>query len=329
MQLQTNALKCAILALCFGAIFLQPAIAQQPVYASQDAIDYDEVGYASIVEGNGGISAVHPSLPVPSYAEVTDIDTGRTILVRISDRGAVGKGNLIGLSAAAAQQLGAGGGRVSVRVRRTNPPQHEKTALDNGQAAAERLATPPSLLNALRKKLGVAPAVAVAAAPTKLKPLKPIPKLLPPVRPTAGADFSESAPDTEPMPEQARQPARETSRRPVQQGGDRFIVEENGVRARPAQSRPHWVVGAGAPPAERQPIAVQAPAAVATPYFVQVAAFGMQSRATAVARQIGGSTVQAGSIWRVRKGPFASEESARWALGQLVAKGYSGARVTR
>ncbi len=325
MQLQTKALQCAVLALCWGIAAAQPVAAQAPVYASQDAIDYDEVGYGVVVEGNGGITAVHPSLPVPSYAEVTNIDTGRTILVRISDRGAVGKGMLIGLSAAAAQQLGVGGGRVAVRVRRTNPPQHEKTALDTGQAAAERLETPPSLLNALRKKLGVAPVAVAAVTPAQLKPLKPMPRLAPVPRSTRGADFDETGPPVEPTREPVREPVRQT----VRQGGDRFIVEENGMVSRPAPSRPHWVVGAGSGPGIREPKPVEEPVAAAMPYYVQVAAFAMQSRATAVARKIDGSTVQAGSIWRVRKGPFASEESARWALGQLVSKGYSDARISR
>ncbi len=34
-----------------------------------------------------GISAAHPTLPIPSYARVTHLASGRTIVVRINDRG--------------------------------------------------------------------------------------------------------------------------------------------------------------------------------------------------------------------------------------------------
>src|SRR3546814_12925989 len=67
------------------------------LFRSADAPDYDEVGYASWYGGahkgkptaNGehfrpeGISAAHKTLPLPSYVEVTSLETGRTILVRI------------------------------------------------------------------------------------------------------------------------------------------------------------------------------------------------------------------------------------------------------
>src|SRR3546814_14826735 len=68
-------------------------------YTPVDAPDYDEVGYASWYGGahkgkptaNGerfrpeGISAAHKTLPLPSYVEVTSLETGRTILVRINE----------------------------------------------------------------------------------------------------------------------------------------------------------------------------------------------------------------------------------------------------
>ena len=35
----------------------------------------------------GSISAAHPTLPLPSYARVTNINNGRSIVVRVNDRG--------------------------------------------------------------------------------------------------------------------------------------------------------------------------------------------------------------------------------------------------
>lgn len=158
-----------------------PAIAQDvpppaspSPYVSHDRVDYDEVGHAVGYQDETGVTAAHASLPVSGFAEVTNLDTGRTILVLVKDR-SVPAGELIALSPKALAQLGVdGSARFPVRVRRTNPPQHEKTALNNGGQAAERLETPPALLNALRKKLaGQAPApTPVAAPPPPVKPAK-------------------------------------------------------------------------------------------------------------------------------------------------------------
>lgn len=137
-----------------------------------DQADYDEVGYASWYGGEligrntasgepfqpAWISAAHRSLPMPSYVEVTRLDTGKTILVRINDRGPADPRRLIDLSAGAAEQLGiAEGGIVPVRVRRTNPVETERLALRSGRAVPARLDTPESLLEILRERAGRLP----------------------------------------------------------------------------------------------------------------------------------------------------------------------------
>lgn len=64
------------------------------------------------------LTAAHPTLPMPSYAYVTNLDNGRTILVRINDRGPYVAGRIIDLSHTSASALGyAGQGRARVRVR--------------------------------------------------------------------------------------------------------------------------------------------------------------------------------------------------------------------
>jgi len=50
--------------------------------------------------------AAHRSLPFGTSVQVTDIDTGQTVVVRINDRGPFGRGRIIDLSRAAADQLG-------------------------------------------------------------------------------------------------------------------------------------------------------------------------------------------------------------------------------
>lgn len=64
-----------------------------------------------------GISAAHPTLPMPSYARVTNTRNGRSLIVRVNDRGPYHNDRLIDLSSKAAQLLqlhASGTGRVRV-----------------------------------------------------------------------------------------------------------------------------------------------------------------------------------------------------------------------
>lgn len=65
------------------------------------------------------MTAAHKTLPLPSYAEVTNLDNGRKVVVRINDRGPFHGDRLIDLSYSAATKLGItakGTGRVEVRA---------------------------------------------------------------------------------------------------------------------------------------------------------------------------------------------------------------------
>lgn len=67
-------------------------------------------------------SAAHKTLPLPCIVEVTDLDTGRRIKVRVNDRGPFVEGRIIDLSRAAAEDLGiARKGVARVRVRYIGP----------------------------------------------------------------------------------------------------------------------------------------------------------------------------------------------------------------
>jgi rare lipoprotein A len=52
------------------------------------------------------MSAAHPTLPIPSEARVTNLANGRSVIVRINDRGPFHAGRVIDLSYAAAHKLG-------------------------------------------------------------------------------------------------------------------------------------------------------------------------------------------------------------------------------
>ena len=81
-------------------------------YHPRENPNYDRVGtaswYGTAFHGrrtsNGEIydmyalTAGHPTLPMPSYAYVTNLQNGRTVLVRVNDRGPYAKDRLIDLS---------------------------------------------------------------------------------------------------------------------------------------------------------------------------------------------------------------------------------------
>jgi rare lipoprotein A len=51
------------------------------------------------------ISAAHPTMPLPSYARVTNLENGRSIVVRVNDRGPYARNRVIDMSVGAAQAL--------------------------------------------------------------------------------------------------------------------------------------------------------------------------------------------------------------------------------
>lgn len=71
------------------------------------------------------LTAAHPTLPLGTKAQVTDVETGRSVQVTINDRGPYVKNRVIDLSKAAAQELGmTKEGTTTVKVE-ANP--NEKT----------------------------------------------------------------------------------------------------------------------------------------------------------------------------------------------------------
>jgi rare lipoprotein A len=129
---------------------------------------YDMLGYASWYgneSGNrtangerfraGWITAAHTTLPLPTYAEVTALDTGRRIVVRINDRGPFARASrIIDLSRGAAEQLGMKAqGSAAVRVRRIEPSERDRERLREGKPARALSPVPEARLKKLRDQL--------------------------------------------------------------------------------------------------------------------------------------------------------------------------------
>ena len=65
------------------------------------------------------MTAAHPTLPLPTYVRVTNLDTKKRIIVKVNDRGPFLHGRIIDLSYAAAHKLGIarkGTGRVRIKA---------------------------------------------------------------------------------------------------------------------------------------------------------------------------------------------------------------------
>lgn len=105
-------------------------------YVMPTEAGYEETGMASWygrkfhghLTSNGeiydmfGLSAAHKTLPIPSFLEVTNLDNGRSVVVRVNDRGPFHDGRVVDLSYAAAAKLGyADRGTARVRVRALLP----------------------------------------------------------------------------------------------------------------------------------------------------------------------------------------------------------------
>lgn len=268
-------------------------------YTPSDTMNYDSVGYAHDGEGQG-VSGAHRTLPLPSYVEVTSLDTGRTILVRLTRRGPMAGGDLIELSPAAWAELGMQPGRrTPVRVRRVNPPEVERALLRTGQAAPARMDTPPGLLAALVRKLDGGTSATKAPSPPAPPVAKPAPA---------------------PVPSRKELPnVKDKALQPVAAGKPESKADPT------PESQPKAPLLAGPKP-EVKPAPKVAQAQVPG-LFVQVGAFSAKARAQKVAQASGGSLYQAGNLWRVRSGPYKDRGEAEAALAKARASGYADARI--
>lgn len=92
-----------------------------------------------------GMTAAHPTLPLPSYVRVRNLENGREVVVRVNDRGPFLRGRLIDLSFLAAHKLGyvnKGHARVEVELIDSDAPRLARpaptSAQSSGSAAQER-----------------------------------------------------------------------------------------------------------------------------------------------------------------------------------------------
>ena len=278
-------------------------------YTPVDRMNYDAVGHALVgAEGGTAVSAAHRTLPLPSYIEVTALDTGKTILVRVERRGPMSGKSLIELSPGAAAQLGVvGRANAAVRVRRVNPVEPDRAALRSGMAAPARMDTPKALLAVLQRKLDQQEGVI-----TREPAAEPVPAMaaatLPP-KPEGKAKSKAKAPAV--AAAAPEKPAAKPEPKPK------------------APVKTKAPVVASATPVATPAVAPASASGAKGSYHVQIGAFSNKANADNAARKSGGAAIAAGKLWRVRSGPFASEADAKAALAKAKGAGYSDARIQR
>ena len=270
------------------------------------------------------MTAAHPTLPLPSYARVTRLDNGRSVVVRVNDRGPFLRGRLIDLSYLAASKLGyVGKGHAEVEVELLNP----------ADAGKGRTLTAQPAVKAAPSQARTLPAVSLARAELDL-----------PGDEGAPADKELASAEAPRADERARMAGSNNGDAGASvlaadngsQGGDAFPTAE----AMTSESRRAAPGGQGAdltpnrPSARTQAASMVASTHAAAPapvrarraaegdsgWFLQLGVFRQLDNALRVQReQMARSTpsdppvelVQRGDQYRVLLGPYADEADAR------------------
>lgn len=96
------------------------------------------------------MTAAHPTLPIPSYARVTNIRNGKQVIVRVNDRGPFLASRIIDLSYTAAYKLGyINDGSAEIQVERLLPDEIARLTPDGGTQQSVANATEDDAISRL------------------------------------------------------------------------------------------------------------------------------------------------------------------------------------
>ncbi|ENP8629404.1 endolytic peptidoglycan transglycosylase RlpA [Salmonella enterica subsp. enterica serovar 1,4,[5],12:i:-] len=287
----------------------------------QDPSRFSQAGLAAIYDAEPGsnltasgemfdpmqLTAAHPTLPIPSYARITNLANGRMIVVRINDRGPYGTDRVISLSRAAADRL--------------NTSNNTKVRIDPIIVAPDGSLSGPGMACTTVAKQTYAlpprPDLSGGMGSASSAPAQPQGDVLPVSNSTLKSDDTTGAPvsssgflgapttlapgvleSNEPTPAPQPAPASAPVAAPA---------------TAPATATPVSAPAAAAPVSAP----VSAPAAAASGRFVvQVGAVSDQTRAQQYQQRLSqqfsvpGRVIQNGAVWRIQLGPFASKAEA-------------------
>lgn len=274
----------------------------------QDPSRFSQAGFAAIYDAEPGsnltasgetfdpmqITAAHPTLPIPSYARVTNLANGRMIVVRINDRGPYGNDRVISLSRAAADRL--------------NTSNNTKVRIDPIIVAQDgTLSGPGTACTTVAKQTYALPARpdlsgGMGGASTPAEPAQPQGEVRAISNDTLHSDDSTGA--------------------PVKSSGflgapttlSSGVLEGSEPTPAPVVAAPITQPAPVTAPATAQ--STPAPAAASGSYVVQVGAVSDRARAQQYQQRltqqfdVPGRVEQNGAVWRIQMGPFASKSQA-------------------
>ncbi|MBG2660040.1 endolytic peptidoglycan transglycosylase RlpA [Klebsiella michiganensis] len=289
----------------------------------QDPSNFTQAGFAAIYDAEPNsnltasgeafdptqLTAAHPTLPIPSYARITNLANGRMIVVRINDRGPYGNDRVISLSRASADRL--------------NTSNNTKVRIDPIVVAPDGSLSGPGM------------ACTTVAKQTYALPARPN------LDGDSSAAMSQPAQtDVHAISNSTLKPE-DTTGAPVNSGGflgaptplNNGVLEgsEPVVQSAPVTA-PGSVQGSVAP-------AVAATAAVAASasgdFVVQVGAVSDQARAQQYQQRLSqqfsvpGRVTQNGAVWRIQLGPFSSKAQASTIQQRLQSEAQLQSFITR
>ena len=279
-------------------------------------------------------TAAHKSLPLPSFARVTNLDNGKSVVVRVNDRGPFHEGRVIDLSYAAAVKLGItqrGTGRVEVRAL---------TGKD--QASRAYAATPAPVRTTIATGI---PTRIASTEPTAMDDL--VGKLPQVAAPTATAAASPAAPEAGTSPTASPLRYHVAPQAKTVASADKFDawMREQGVRVaagKPvaAEVRPAATVAAARQFAQPTPAvaAPSMPAISSSDLQLQVASFASRENAERALARLSGagiarallSTVASNgrTLWRVRV-PATDAAAATELAGRIAGLGFGQPQLVR
>ncbi|EBF7439553.1 endolytic peptidoglycan transglycosylase RlpA [Salmonella enterica subsp. enterica serovar Muenchen] len=283
----------------------------------QDPSRFSQAGLAAIYDAEPGsnltasgemfdpmqLTAAHPTLPIPSYARITNLANGRMIVVRINDRGPYGTDRVISLSRAAADRL--------------NTSNNTKVRIDPIIVAPDGSLSGPGMACTTVAKQTYAlpprPDLSGGMGSASSAPAQPQGDVLPVSNSTLKSDDTTGAPVSSsgflgapttlaPGVLESNEPTPTPQTAPV-----------SAPVTAPATATPVSAPAAAAPVSTP----VSAPAAAASVRFVvQVGAVSDQTRAQQYQQRLSqqfsvpGRVIQNGAVWRIQLGPFASKAEA-------------------
>ncbi|MLQ37697.1 endolytic peptidoglycan transglycosylase RlpA [Salmonella enterica subsp. enterica] len=283
----------------------------------QDPSRFSQAGLAAIYDAEPGsnltasgemfdpmqLTAAHPTLPIPSYARITNLANGRMIVVRINDRGPYGTDRVISLSRAAADRL--------------NTSNNTKVRIDPIIVAPDGSLSGPGMACTTVAKQTYAlpprPDLSGGMGSASSAPAQPQGDVLPVSNSTLKSDDTTGAPVSSsgflgapttlaPGVLESNEPTPTPQPAPV-----------SAPVAAPATATPVSAPAAAAPVSAP----VSAPATAASGRFVvQVGAVSDQTRAQQYQQRLSqqfsvpGRVIKNGAVWRIQLGPFASKAEA-------------------